>query len=134
MPSDVSSLRCTLAPWITIPGGGNAIAFYKSAFGAQEVYRNDDPSGGVVVRLSVNGAEFWVSEEAPGDAQSISEPIGGGSVRMILSVPNPDAVFARVLKAGATEVFPVGKDHGWRLGRLEDPFGLHWEIGHPLAH
>ena len=133
MPSNPSSLRCSIAPWITIQGGKNAIAFYKSAFAAKEVYRHDDPSGGSVVRLSINGAEFWVSEEAPGDPESTSEPVGGGSVRMILTVPDPDAVFARALKAGAVEVFSVGEDHGWRLGRLEDPFGLHWEIGHPLA-
>ena len=30
------------------------------------------------------------------------------------------------------EVFPVGTAHGWKLGRLVDPFGLHWEIDHPL--
>jgi len=36
------------------------------------------------------------------------------------------------LKAGAKEVFPIGEDHGWKLGRLVDPFGLHWEIGHPV--
>jgi PhnB protein len=52
---------------------------------------------------------------------------------MILTVPNPDAVFARALKAGATEIFPVGEEHGWRLGRLADPFGLQWEIGHQIA-
>jgi PhnB protein len=52
---------------------------------------------------------------------------------MILTVPDPDSLFARAISAGATEVFPVGEDHGWRLGRLADPFGLHWEIGRPLA-
>jgi PhnB protein len=51
---------------------------------------------------------------------------------MILTVPDPDTLFLRALKAGATEVFPVGEEHGWRLGRLVDPFGLHWEIGREL--
>jgi len=132
MPSDASSPQYSIAPWITVPGGKNAIAFYKSAFVAKEVYRHDDPSGGTVVRLSVNGAEFWVSEESPTGANPNPAPIDS-SVRMILTVPKPDAVFARALKAGATEIFPVGEGHGWRLGRLADPFGLHWEIGHPLA-
>jgi len=36
------------------------------------------------------------------------------------------------LEAGATEVFPVSEDYGWKLGRLVDPFGHHWEIGHQL--
>jgi PhnB protein len=51
---------------------------------------------------------------------------------MILTVGDPDTVFARALAAGASQVFPVGDSHGWRLGRLVDPFGLHWEIGHAL--
>ena len=53
-------------------------------------------------------------------------------MRIILTVPDPDALFDRALKAGASEVFAVGEEYGWRLGRLIDPFGLHWEIGHPL--
>jgi PhnB protein len=128
-----ADVKTSIAPWLTLPSSTKAIDFYKAAFAATEVYRHDDPSGGVVVRLSVSGAEFWLSIESPDDPNPSPAPVGGHSVRMILSVANPDAVFARALKAGATEVFPVGEDHGWRLGRLVDPFGLHWEIGHPLA-
>lgn len=125
-------IRSSIAPWLTVSRDSKAIAFYQAAFGASEVYRHNDPSGGTVVRLSVDGAEFWVSEEAPSGANPNPEPING-AIRMILMVPDPDAVFARALNAGAAEVFPVGEGHGWRLGRLADPFGLHWEIGHPLA-
>ena len=85
-----------------------------------------------MARLSVDGAEFWLSEESPDDGNLSPESPGGGSVRMILTVPDPDALFVRALEAGASQVFPVGEEHGWRLGRLADPFGLHWEIGRPL--
>jgi PhnB protein len=34
---------------------------------------------------------------------------------------------------GATEVVAVASEHGWLLGRIEDPFGHHWEIGRPLG-
>lgn len=34
---------------------------------------------------------------------------------------------------GAIEVYRVEEAYGWRLGRVVDPFGHHWEIGHPLA-
>jgi PhnB protein len=57
---------------------------------------------------------------------------GGDNIRMILIVDDPDFLFAQALKAGATEVSPVREEYGWRLGRLSDPFGFHWEIGHPL--
>ena len=132
-----NTLQTSLAPWLSVRYGAKAVAFYKAAFGATEVYRMEDPGGGLVVRLSVDGAEFWVSGESSEgksqNADSSPEAVGGDSVRMILTVAHPDALFARALKAGATEVFPVGEDYGWRLGRLSDPFGLHWEIGHPLA-
>jgi PhnB protein len=133
MPSapETAPIRSSLAPWLTVPEG--AIEFYKSAFNAAEVYRLEDPGGGLVVRLSVNGAEFWLSQESPDRASPSPEILGGGSIRMILTVSNPDEMFARALNAGATEIFPVGEDHGWRLGRLADPFGLHWEIGYPLT-
>ncbi len=133
MPSELAALeiKSSLAPWISVPVG--AIDFYKSAFDATEVYHHDDPGGGVVVRLSVNGAEFWLSQEPPDRASPIPRPIGGGTIRLILTVPNPDQMFARALKAGARQVYPVSEGHGWRIGRVEDPFGLHWEIGHPLT-
>ena len=132
-PATSSSLRPSIAPWLSVRDGARAVEFYKSAFGAAEVYHLDGPDGSVVARLSVEGAEFWISGDSVGEANPSAEPVGGGSVRMILAVADPDAVFARTLKAGATEVFAVGEDHGWRLGRLVDPFGLHWEIGRPLG-
>jgi PhnB protein len=48
-------------------------------------------------------------------------------------VEDPDAVVRRAVAAGATETSPVGDDHGWRLGRILDPFGQEWEIGAPLG-
>lgn len=78
-------------------------------------------------------AEFWLSEESPEHGNFSPESLSGSSVKMILTVANPDAVFAQAIKAGASEVFPVSEGHGWRVGRVMDPFGHHWEIGRPLA-
>ncbi len=128
----MNPIRPSIAPWLTVSVNAKAIAFYKSAFGATEVYRHNDPSGGTVVRLSVDGAEFWVSEDPEHSSESAAQPLGGDSLRIILTVTDPDALFARARAAGAKEIFPVSEGHGWRVGRLADPFGLHWEIGHPL--
>ena len=103
------------------------------AAGAREVYRVEDPGGSVVSRLSVEGAEFWLSDESPEHGNFSPESLGGGSVRMILTVPDPDAMFAKAVAAGAREVIAVEEAYGWRLGRVVDPFGHHWEIGRPLA-
>jgi PhnB protein len=127
------SLKSSIAPWLSVRNGARAVDFYKSAFGAGEVFRLEAPDGGVVARLSVDGAEFWVSDESPEHSNFSPETLGGGSIRMVLTVADPDAVFQRARAAGAQEVHPVDEQHGWRVGRVVDPFGHHWEIARPLS-
>jgi PhnB protein len=117
---------------LSVRRGARAVEFYKTAFGAAEVFRIDAPDGAVVARLSVDGAEFWVADESPEHANFSPESLGGGTVRMVFVVQDPDAMFARAVAAGANEIVPVRDEYGWRLGRVVDPFGHHWEIGRPL--
>jgi PhnB protein len=124
------AISTTIAPWLCLRGGARAVDFYKAAFGAVELFRLD--GGGVVAKLSVEGAEFWLSDESPEHHNFSPETLGGITVRIIMTVADPDKVFARAIKAGAKEIFPVGDEHGWRIGRVVDPFGHHWEIGRPL--
>jgi len=93
----------------------------------------EDPGGAVVSRLSIDGAEFWLSDESPEHGNFSPASLGGSSARMILTVPDPDAMFAQALAAGAQSVVAVEDAYGWRVGRVVDPFGHHWEIGRPLA-
>jgi len=123
----------SIAPWLSVRGSRRALEFYKSAFGATEVFLLDGDDKGIVARLSVDGAEFWMSDESPEHRNFSPDSLGGGSVRMILTVADPDAVFAQAVAAGASEVNPVSEGHGWRVGRVVDPFGHHWEIGRPLG-
>jgi PhnB protein len=127
-----AAVRTTIAPWLSVRNGAQAVEFYKSAFGAVEVFRMDEGSS-VVARLSVEGAEFWMGDESPEHGNFSPQSLNGSSVRIILTVADPDSVFTRAVAAGASQVFPVGEEYGWRLGRVVDPFGHHWEIGRPLA-
>jgi len=129
-----ASIQSSIAPWLSVRNGTKAVDFYKAAFGASEVYRLETPDGGLVAKLSINGAEFWLSDGIPENGNLNPELLGGGTIRMILTVPDPDSLFLQALEAGASQIFPIGEGHGWRLGRLVDPFGLHWEIGHPLTN
>jgi len=136
MSTDVgttTSVACSVAPLLSVRNGARAVEFYKAAFGAREVYRVEDPGGAVVSRLSIDGAEFWLSDESPEHGNFSPESLGGGTVRMILTVPDPDATFAKAVAAGAREVVAMEEAYGWRLGRVVDPFGHHWEIGRPLS-
>jgi len=135
MGADVvrSSFKNSLAPWLSVRNSKSAVEFYKAAFSAVEVYHMEGPEGGVVARLSVDGGEFWLSDESPENGNFSPESLGGATARLILTVADPDSVFAQALAAGATEVFPVTEEYGWRLGRIVDPFGHSWEIGRPLT-
>src|SRR3979409_2095116 len=106
-------VRVSIAPMLSVRQGARACEFYKSAFGAKEAFRIESPDGAVVSRLSVEGAEFWLSDESPEHKNFSPESLGGGTVRMILTVPDPDAMFARAVAAGAREVVAVKEDYDW---------------------
>ena len=133
-PQPAGIQRTALAPLLSVRRGTSAIDFYQRAFGAKELLRIEDEKGEVVARLSVDGAEFWIADESPKHANFSPESLGGGSVRMILIVNDPDSLFERAIAAGAVVVSPVNNQaYGWRVGRIVDPFGHHWEIGKPLC-
>jgi PhnB protein len=124
----------SLVPQLSVRRGREAVDFYKTAFGAIELHRvgGTDEHPDVVAQLAVGDASFWVSDESPPNANFSPESLGGSTTRMLLIVDDPDSVVEQARAAGATEVYPVGEAHDWRLGRIEDPFGHHWEIGKPL--
>jgi PhnB protein len=119
---------------LSVRRGAQAVVFYKAAFGATELFKIESPDGAVVAQLAVGASDFWVADESPEHKNFSPESLGGATTRMVLTVDDPDAVFAQALAAGATEVSPVqDQDYGWRVGRVIDPFGHHWEVGRPLG-
>ncbi|HEY7836564.1 MAG TPA: RpiB/LacA/LacB family sugar-phosphate isomerase [Solirubrobacteraceae bacterium] len=128
-------LSAVIAPELAVRRGREAVEFYKRALGATELYRvgGTDEHEPLVSQLSVGGATFWVHDEAPEQGNHSPESLGGASARILLVVEDPAGVQAKALAEGAREHAPVSSEHGWMLGRIEDPFGHHWEIGRPLG-
>ena len=123
-----------LSPMLSVRRGARAVDFYQAAFGATVLFRLDGDDGGVVAQLSLGKSTFWVADESPEHKNFSPETLGGATTRMVLVVEDPDAVFAQAMAAGATVVWPVEEQpYGWRVGRVVDPFGHHWEIGKPLT-
>jgi PhnB protein len=129
-----SDRQAALQVQLSVRRGREAIEFYKAAFGAEEVYRfgGTDDHQDVVCQLSINGASFWVEDESPPNGNFSPESIGGSTERLLLIAEQPDDVVRRALSLGAIEITPVSEEHGWLLGRIDDPYGHRWEIGHPL--
>lgn len=136
--ADAINQKTSIAPMLSVRRGAKAVEFYKAAFGAGELFRIDNEQGEAVAQLSVGEGEFWVADESPANQNFSPESLGvdsstRSSARMVMVVNDPDAVFDRAVAAGATVVWPVAdQPYGWRVGRIVDPFGHHWEIGKPL--
>lgn len=124
------SVTTNIAPWLSVSRATAAVSYYQAAFGAVERYRLEDDEGmTVVAQLAIEGADFWVQE----DPDTSTAAADARSVRMLLTVDDPDALFAQAIVAGATEICAMAEEHGWRTGRIVDPFGHHWEICKPLG-
>jgi PhnB protein len=121
--------KAAFLPTLSVRNGTAAVEFYKKAFNADVLVCLTDPDGGVVAELSIEGVHFIVADESPVHENFSPETLGGSTIRMGLVVPDPDAVAKQAITAGAIEIYPVAdQDYGYRLGRIKDPFGHHWEI------
>jgi PhnB protein len=114
----------SIQPWLTVYNVEHAVIFYTSAFDAEEVYRLDLPEG-PVVQLSAGDAKFWLSSGSNTD-EHLS--LQANNIRMILVVENVEDTYNKAINAGGKPIYPVAEEHGWITGRIEDPFGMHWEI------
>ena len=127
-------MTTTVSFTLSVRNGAQAVDFYKRAFGATEITRAQSPDGDVVVQLDVDGCRFFVADESPDNGNFSPESLDQRTtVRLALIADDPDALAVRAVAAGAREVYPVAdQPYGWRLGRVVDPYGHHWEIGRPL--
>jgi len=121
-----------IEPELWIEHAAEAVTFYERAFGAATLHRVGDGDD-IVVQLAIGEARFWVAAAAPGMGRFSPDSIGGRTSRTLLIVDDPDAVAAQAVTAGAAEASRVGDEHGWRVGRVIDPYGHEWEIGKPLG-
>jgi PhnB protein len=120
----------TFEPELWVDRSGEAVAFYVEAFGATELMRIGEGDD-TLARLDVDGAVFWVVAADPSLSRLSPLSLGGATGRTLLVTDDPEGICRRAVAAGAVERSPVADEHGWRVGRIGDPFGHEWEIGAP---
>ena len=109
-----------------IDKAGEAIEFYKKAFGATQVMRLDMPDG------RVGHAELRIGDSSlmlgtPCDQMALRNPDEHTSIGLHLYVEDVDAQFQRAVDAGATVVSePKDQFYGDRSASVKDPFGHLW--------
>lgn len=122
-----------LAPRLVVSAGDDALDFYAQAFDStatDQMYDGDRLVNGHVL---IGSTLVGVTEEDGSENRSPST-IGGTGVILSLTVPDADAAAARFVEAGGEIVIPIGdRPYGRRDGRLVDPFGHLWILGHPLG-
>jgi PhnB protein len=122
----------SIQPELWVDRAAAAVAFYEAAFGATVLHRVGEGDD-IVAQLGVGDAAFWVTSASAEMKRFSPAAIGGTTSRTLLVVDDPDAVMQSALRAGAAQISPVAEEHGWRVGRINDPFGHEWELGRPLA-
>jgi PhnB protein len=126
-------ITTTITPFLVVDNGAKAVEFYKKAFGARLLAGYDRADGKLTAKMSIDDAVLWLGDEEPEFDNLSPSTIGGSGVRIALIVSHPETVYAAALEAGATQICPVTTEEYYKIGKLKDPFGHIWEIGHPLG-
>lgn len=125
-------MATSIQPELWVDRAATAVEFYRVAFGARVVMSMGDGED-IVAHLDVDGAGFWVAAADAGSRRFSPPGINGATGRILLAVDDPDGVYDCSVAAGATPQSAVADEHGWRVGRIVDPFGHEWEIARPPA-
>ncbi len=116
-----------MSPMLAIQNAGEAIDFFKKAFGAEEMFRLQDPTGKIPhAQIRIGNVTIMLAAEATRYNKSPPTP-AGTTLIMNIHVPRVDDVFAQAIEQGAKVIFPLSDQfYGDRCGRLQDPFGHQW--------
>jgi PhnB protein len=131
MVSHIPAGYHSVTPYLLVRDGVKALAFYRDAFGADELMRFEGPPGRIAhAEVKIGDSHVMLSDENPDEGYVGPQTLGGAGVSLMLYVEDVDATFARAITAGATVRRPVADQfYGDRVGTLTDPFGHVWSIG-----
>ena len=123
-----------LFAYICVKNTGEAIEFYRRAFGATEKFRLTEPGGRIGhAEIDLGGTTMMLCDEFPEYGIRSANTIGATPVTLHVHVDNCDAVIERALKAGAKLEMPAQDQfYGERSGSFKDPFGHRWNVGHSI--
>jgi uncharacterized glyoxalase superfamily protein PhnB len=119
-----------LCPHLFVRDADAAVAFYRTAFGAAELFRTTLPDGRVLfVELALGDGRLLVSEETPALNALAPPTVGGSPVLLLLELDDVDAAARQAVEAGAEVEMPVREMFfGERYGVVRDPFGHRWAL------
>jgi PhnB protein len=121
--------RSAIVPHIYVDGASDAIAFYKRAFGAEELFRIAHPDGRILhAELSICGSVVMIGDP---DGRLYGEPraLGRCTAGLHIFVDDNEALLQRAVEAGADEIQrPTDMFYGASSASVRDPFGHVWVL------
>ena len=120
----------SVTPYLIVRGGGDAIEFYKKAFGAVELFRFPSPDGKIGhAEIKIGDSPIMLADEYPDMGYTGPQSLGGSPVSLMIYVEDVDTVFSQAVDAGATVKEALqDKFYGDRIGTVIDPFGHRWHL------
>ena len=119
----------TIMAYLAVDGAADAIAFYKTAFGAKERFRLAMGPKVGHAELDIGGSVVMLADVFPEMGGRDPKGLGGTPVTLALMVGSCDATLAKAVAAGATVKRPATDEfYGYRSAQVEDPFGHRWMI------
>jgi uncharacterized glyoxalase superfamily protein PhnB len=124
----------SISPHIVVQGADRAVAFYRDAFGGEELSRIPTPDGRLMsVQVRIGDGVLHIADEFPEMGVLAPPSIGGTAVVLGLEVSDAASVFAQAVAAGAAVRQPLTEMFWGDLhGQLDDPFGHRWNISQHL--
>ena len=124
-----------ITPYICVSPATEALGWYRQHLDAVETVRYTGDDGRIGhAEITINGGTVMLSDEYPELAVVSPTTLGGTSTTLHVEVPDVDALYARVLAAGARVAHPPKDEaYGARSFTMIDPFGHRWMIQTPTG-
>src|SRR5688500_2296551 len=96
----------SVTPYLIIKGAAEAIDYYKSAFGAIELFRmaHGDKIGHA--EMKIGDSPFMLADEQPEMGHSSPKTLGGSPGGIMIYVDDVDTIFNQAIKLGGVETKP----------------------------
>lgn len=131
MDTDILAVRT----YFIVKNASEAIEFYRTAFGAEELFRMIDPVDGRVghAELRFGQTVMMLADEYPDFGALSPDTIGGSPVTFHISTTSTDQALNRAAAAGAAILRPpTDQSFGERVAMVLDPYGHRWMLSQTI--
>jgi PhnB protein len=119
----------SVTPYLIIKGAAQAIDYYKTAFGATELFRMDHEGKIGHAEIKIGDSPIMLADENPEMKYLSPQSLGGTPVSIMIYVDDVDTTYKQAIDAGGVEVRALQDQfYGDRSGTLTDPFGHVWTV------